>query len=499
MRDADFTLAEPSERRMLARSDATISKLNPRRISMRPPAGRLSIVFPRALAISFDVDGGPFVLGRRGDGQVRHPTVSRAHAAIAWSAGHADGSGAYVVRDLDSRNGSALDGAPLRSQPRPLCDGSVLRLGDVVAVWECSTSLGARDCADVSEAIPGRAAAMQALRSAIARAAGDRAPVLILGETGSGKERVARELHRRSGRSGPLVAINCAALQPSLVESELFGHVRGAFTGAHEAQRGLFREADGGSLFLDEIGELPTALQAKLLRVIQEHEVQPVGGADPVSIDVRVLAATHREPTDAIAAGILREDLYARLSLWELHVPPLRARRVDLPDWLVRLHAAWQHGGGSHRALPPLSVDAMEALLLQHWSLNLRAVERLVRELAARSTDHVIEPRDLPGWLDAAAGAPAPSAAPAAPAVPCAPGAHAAPGAPTAHAARVAHAAHAATPPLEPRRPPLPSRDEFVTAFEQLGGSVRALARHFGRERRQIYRWIEAHGVRASP
>src|SRR3989442_1382904 len=128
---------------------------------------------------------------------------------------------------------------------------------------------------------------------------------------------------------------------PSLVESQLFGHSRGAFTGALEAQRGVFREAHGGSLLLDEIGELPTALQAKLLRVIQEREVHPLGGTDPVAIDVRVIAATHRRPTDAIAAGILREDLYARLSLWELKVPALRDRRVDLYDWLVRMHALW--------------------------------------------------------------------------------------------------------------------------------------------------------------
>jgi DNA-binding NtrC family response regulator len=461
MPDTDFMLAEPSGR-TFARSDATISKLNPRRIAARPPAGRLSIVYPRALAAAFDVHGGPFVVGRRGDGAIRHPTVSRAHAAIAW---HAD-AGGYVVRDLDSRNGSTLDGAPLRSEPRPLGDGSVLRLGDVVAVWECNAALGERDCLEVSDAIPGRAATMQALRLAIARAAADHAPVLILGETGSGKERVARELHRLSGRSGPLVAINCAALQPSLVESELFGHVRGAFTGAHEAQRGFFRDADGGTLFLDEIGELPTPLQAKLLRVIQEQEVQPVGGADPVAIDVRVVAATHREPADAIAAGVLREDLYARLSLWELHVPAVRARRVDLHDWLVRLHAAWPHSGAPHRRLPPLSADTMETLLLQRWPLNLRSLERLVRELAARPADHVVEPRDLPDWLAASSAAASDLAT--------------------------------GTPSPEPRRPPLPSRDEFVTAFEQLGGSVRALARHFGRERRQIYRWIEAHGVRAS-
>ena len=464
--------------RLDAWSDVTVSKQRSPRLAPRPRAGRLSIVFPRGLAASFTVDEAPFVLGRRGDAQVRHPTVSRAHLAIAWNAD----AGEFRARDLDSHNGSSLDGVPLGTDPRSLADGSVLRIGDVVAVWECPIAETEQDCLEASEAIPGRAASVQALRAAIRRAAGDRAPVFIVGETGAGKERVARELHRLSGRSGPLVSINCAALSPALVESVLFGHNRGAFTGALDAQRGLFREAHGGSLLLDEIGELPTALQAKLLRAIQEREVHPVGGADPVAVDVRVIAATHRKPAEAIAAGILREDLYARLSLWELHVPALRARRVDLYDWLVHLHAAWQRSGAPPSALPPLSVDTVELLLLQRWPLNLRALERLVRELTTRCHDRVVEPCDLPDWLDTTS-----------------------PSEPTASTRTLAAATSPTIPPpsifdplLAPPRPPLPSRDEFVAAFEQLGGSVRALARHFGRERRQIYRWIEAHGVRGS-
>jgi DNA-binding NtrC family response regulator len=460
-------------------SDITISRERTPRVAARPRVGRLSIVFPRQLAASFTLDEAPFVLGRRGDGQVRHPTVSRAHLAIGWSAD----AGAFHARDLDSHNGSSLDGAPLGTVPRVLADGSVLRFGDVVAVWEYPVAATEPDCLEASEAIPGRAASVQALRAAIRRAAADRAPVFIVGETGAGKERVAREIHRLSGRTGPLISINCAALSPSLVESTLFGHNRGAFTGALESQRGLFREAHGGSLLLDEIGELPTALQAKLLRAIQEREVHPVGGADPVAVDVRIIAATHRNPADAIAAGLLREDLYARLSLWELHVPALRARRVDLYDWLIFLHAAWQRSGAPPSTLPPLSVDSVELLLLQRWPLNLRSVERLVRELSTRCQDRVVEPCDLPDWLDTQA------ARPAAP-----------------PAAALALATSPTVPPpsmfgdplLGPARPPLPSRDEFVAAFEQLGGSVRALARHFGRERRQIYRWIEAHGVRGS-
>jgi DNA-binding NtrC family response regulator len=458
-------------------TDTTVSIPPPAALPGAPaPPGRLSVVFPRSLAAAFAITERPFVLGRQGDGRLLHPTVSRAHAAIAWSAE----AGAYLVRDLDSHNGSVLDGVPLGRRPRPLRDGSVLRLGSILAIWEHipvdgpegrePAAAGAVD----RNAIPGEAARVQALRAAIARAASDRAPALILGETGSGKERVARELHRLSGRTGALIAIHCAALQPSQIEDDLFGR-GGGLPGAHQAPRGLFRAARGGTLFLDEISELPGALQARLLRAIEDQDVAPLGG-DPTG-DVRVVAATHRRPADAIAAGLLREDLYARLSLWELHVPPLRARRVDLPDWLVRMHAA-RSGPAARQPLPPLSTDAMETLLLQRWPLNLRAVERLVRDLATRPLELPINPCDLPAWLQAAA-----------------PGAG--PDAPLAGALDTTlEASRDAQLDLPPRpRRPVPSRDEFIAAFEQLGGSVRALARHFARDRRQIYRWIEAHGI----
>jgi DNA-binding NtrC family response regulator len=461
-------------------TDTTVS-IPPAALPCAPaPPGRLTVVFPRSLAAAFAITERPFVLGRQGDGRLLHPTVSRAHAAIAWSAE----AGAHLVRDLDSHNGSVLDGVPLGRRPRPLRDGSVVRLGSILAVWEHGPAVDDPDGADPDAAavaravdraaIPGQSARVEALRAAIARAACDRAPVLILGETGSGKERVARELHRLSGRPGALIAVHCAALQPSQIEDELFG-CGGGFPGAHQAPRGLFREARGGTLFLDEISELPGALQAQLLRAIEDQDVAPLRG-DPTA-DVRVVAATHRRPADAIAAGLLREDLYARLSLWELHVPPLRARRVDLPDWLARMHAA-RSGSAAHHPLPPLSTDAMETLLLQRWPLNLRAVERLVRDLATRPLDLPIHPCDLPAWLQAAA----PGA--------CADALLAGALDTTLDASRDAQLD------LPPRsRPPVPSRDEFIAAFEQLRGSVRALARPFARDRRQIYRWIEAHGI----
>ncbi len=273
-----------------------------------------------------------------------------------------------------------------------------------------------------------------------------------MGETGTGKEWIARELHRLSGRGGPLVAINCAALAPTVVESELFGHARGAFTGAVEARAGFFRAAHGGSLFLDEIGELPLDLQPKLLRVLQEGEVQPVGSVQRTRVDVRVIAATHRDLAEAAEQGRFRADLYARLSLWELPVPSLRARRVDILPWMERLAARWRaDGGGGDFAL---TADAAEALVTHRWPLNLRGLERAVRELAALGGP--VARAALPTWLTAA-----PAAAP-----------------------------------VDDGRPPVPTREQFAAAFAELKGSVSGLARRFRRDRRQIYRWIEAYGLR---
>jgi transcriptional regulator with GAF, ATPase, and Fis domain len=316
------------------------------------------------------------------------------------------------------------------------------------------------------------------LRVLLARAAPDPAPVLVIGETGTGKERVARELHRLSARAGKLVALNSAALSPQLVEAQLFGHVKGAFTGATEAQPGLFRAAHQGTLFLDEIGDLPLDLQPKLLRVLQEGEVLPVGATRTVRVDVRVVAATHRDLTGAMAAGRFREDLYARLATWELRVPPLRERRVDLLDWIDRLRSAWRgkREGGSEASTGPgtdrdrlrFDADAAETLLRFAWPMNLRALERLVHELAVGARPSAAIARaDLPPWLT---GAGAPAAAPAS--VP---------------------AERSGPSEATPDRRAVPSREEFTRAFEELAGSVHGLARYFGRDRRQIYRWIEAH------
>ena len=440
-----------------------------------PPGGGqflLHVVFPSELRQTVPLDTGETAIGRDPglDGVlVDHGTISRRHATLAWSAPQR----AHAVRDLGSRNGTWVDGVPVEDTPRALVSGSLLRLGDTLLVYEeDAPAAGNGAGADVSRAdVPGEAAGMRRLRAQLARAAADPAPILILGETGTGKERIARELHRLSGRTGKLVALNCAALNAQLVESQLFGHTKGAFTGATEAQPGLFRAAHGGTLFLDEIGDLPAALQPKLLRALQEGEVLPVGATQATRVDVRVVAATHRDLARAVADGSFREDLYARLALVELAVPPLRDWRVDLLGWVDKLGAAWAEKRGREAPLR-FDADAAEALLRFAWPLNLRGIERLVHDLGAdRPPSGVVTRAALPGWLVAAGGETREA---------------------TATATAIAGAP--ATPPSR-ERDAVPTREDFTRAFHELAGSVRGLAKRFGRDRRQIYRWIEAHDL----
>ncbi len=263
----------------------------------------------------------PVVLGRLAGTAnihaVSHRTVSRQHVEVAWDRA----LGRHYVRDLHSRNGTWLAGQPLSEIPRVLEDNAVLRFGDVIGVYERQPGTVDDTVAVDRQAVPGQALTMMRLRRALARAATDPAPVLLIGESGVGKEHIAAEVHRLSARQGPLLPVNCAALSPQLIDSQLFGHERGAFTGATSSHRGLFRAANGGSLFLDEIGELPLHLQPKLLRVLEQGEVLPLGSTTPIRVDVRVIAATNRALDHEVAAGQFRRDLYARLALWQLEIP----------------------------------------------------------------------------------------------------------------------------------------------------------------------------------
>ncbi len=232
---------------------------------------------------------------------------------------------------------------------------------------------------------------MEEVFRVIGRVADTEATVLITGESGTGKELVARAIHGRSGRhSAPFVAINCAAIPRDLLESELFGHVKGAFTGAVKDKAGKFQQADGGTLFLDEVGELPVELQSKLLRALQEKEVQPVGGTAVQKLDVRVVAATNADLEEAISEGRFREDLFYRLSVIPLHLPPLRERAEDIP-LLVR-HFLAKHGGAGV-TFAPQTLDAMAAY---GWPGNVRELENTVERMLIMRNGDTITPGDLP-------------------------------------------------------------------------------------------------------
>ncbi len=364
--------------------------------------GRLKSAYPDDLEVTIDLGRTRTVLGRQFDDKamppILHPTVSRSHFAIEWDAS----LGVHVGRDLGSRNGSSLDGRRLGRGWEPLRPGSVLRIGDVVLIYEKGRTLDEADAPEVSrDAVPGSAFSVRRLRTMLSRAAPDVSPVLIIGETGTGKEQIASEVHRLSGRTGDFVPINCATLGAELIESQLFGHVKGAFTGATSDQVGLFRAAEGGTLFLDEIGEMPLGLQPKLLRAIQEKEVRAVGATKSQRVDVRVIAATHRDLAEKSRAGEFRQDLYARLALWELRVPPVRERRADVIAWLERLHRIWMEERNLQEAPPlRLEADAAEALILSDWPENLRGLGRFLHEIAQRSASgQPIRREDLPGWL----------------------------------------------------------------------------------------------------
>jgi two-component system, NtrC family, response regulator AtoC len=220
---------------------------------------------------------------------------------------------------------------------------------------------------------------MREIQALIGQIGWSEAPVLIQGETGSGKEVLARELHARSPRAGkPFLKLNCAALPSELVESELFGYERGAFTGAFQKKAGMFENADGGTLLLDEIGDMDVRLQSKLLQVLQDSSFQRIGGKDTVKVDVRIMAATHRDLEKAIAERNFREDLYYRLNVINVHLPPLRDRKDDvvpLAEFLMKKHAP------KGAALPSMTLDLKHALMTYHWPGNVRELENYVRKL----------------------------------------------------------------------------------------------------------------------
>jgi len=241
----------------------------------------------------------------------------------------------------------------------------------------------------------GKSDAMAQIRSTIQAVAGTRTTVLIRGETGSGKEAVARALHAAGAEPGPFVAVNCAAIPEAIFESELFGHARGAFTGADRDRAGLIEEADGGTLFLDEVGELPLALQAKLLRVLEAKAVTRLGTSRPIPVDLRIVTATNRTLDDEVAAGRFRGDLYYRLRVIEIEVPPLRARRDDIPSLVEFLLT--QINAELKRHIVGVSSAALQLLGAHAWPGNVRELRNALERAAILTTGNFLEPQDFTG------------------------------------------------------------------------------------------------------
>ena len=313
----------------------------------------------------------------------------------------------WVADDAGSKNGTRVNGAP--AVRAVLCDGDVVEAAQTFFVLR--TGSGTADPGDLAVDIAAGDLATLEPQLAAALAALDRVAradvaLLILGETGTGKEIVARAAHVLSGRRGPYVAVNCGAITPTLVASELFGHRRGAFSGASEDRAGLIRTADGGTLFLDEVAELAPESQAALLRVIQEREVVPVGGTAPIKVDLRIASATCQDLAPRVALGRFRRDLHARLAGVTLELPALRQRREDLGLLTVRLIAR-------RTGQPPARLDraAARALFGHDWPENIRELDQRVNAALALGDATLAGVRIAPAPSEPSGAAPDPEAA----------------------------------------------------------------------------------------
>jgi DNA-binding NtrC family response regulator len=301
------------------------------------------------------------------------------------------------------------------------------------------------------------------------QAAGLDITVLLLGETGTGKELAARAVHYHSARKEQrFVPVNCGALPPDLVESELFGHARGAFTGASAAKAGLFEEAQGGTLFLDEVGELPLPTQVKLNRALQEKEIRRVGDNAPVKVDVRVIAATHRDLRAEAAAGRFREDLYYRLNVFPIRLPPLRERVEDVP--LLAAHFLEKHARAFRRDVSQITPDALRVLTSQGWPGNVRELENAIERAVAVARGNTITAEDLPPDLGSGPGGvqPAPEALPSLPLRDV----------------------------VEQARDRV-TREYLVALLRELKGNVTKAAARAGMERESLHRLLKKHGLRS--
>ncbi|MDH4161975.1 MAG: sigma 54-interacting transcriptional regulator [Nitrospirota bacterium] len=316
------------------------------------------------------------------------PTVSRRHAEIE------ERSDGWMLRDKDSTNGTFL--ANVRVREAYLVPGSVIRLGQTEMTFSPLEERieVPRSSADKFGGLIGSSAAMREVYGILERIAPTDVTVLLEGETGTGKELAARALHQHSKRAaGPFVVFDCGAVAPNLIESELFGHEKGAFTDAARARQGAFELADKGTIFLDEIGELSLDLQPKLLRALDQRETKRVGGDKPLPVNVRVISATNKDLEKEVKAGRFREDLFYRLSVVRLSLPPLRKRKEDIETLAAHLLAAISQEIG--KKIKGLSPDALAALAANSWPGNVRELRNVLGRAAALCDSDRIEPKDL--------------------------------------------------------------------------------------------------------
>jgi len=365
------TAVEPAAARETPRADHLFVILE----AARPMAGgaRLRLDELDEIVLGRGDDREIVIAGRTAEVRIPDKRMSTTHARLRR------GLAGWELDDAGSKNGSRIDGEP--ATRAPLDDGARIELGQTAlgfrtglahaggpaAILEGPVVLG------ISTLLPALALRLDEL----VRLAPSRVSIVIGGETGTGKEVVARGVHAASGRTGAMIAVNCAALPAGLVEAELFGHRKGAFSGAVDERPGLVRAADRGTLLLDEVGDLPAAAQAALLRVLQEREVVAVGETRPVAVDVRVLAASHRDLAGLVAAGTFRADLYARLAGHVVTLPPLRERREDVGALIAGALA--RHGG----AAASFTAEAAARLVASAWALNVRALDKAIEAALA--------------------------------------------------------------------------------------------------------------------
>lgn len=430
---------------------------------------RIFGVEPKSSSGVFILSGSASLIGRDegADFQLRDPSVSRRHAIIERSKER------FVIRDLGSSNGTFINGR--RIHECELLPNDRVRIGDTLFRF---TDRGAETHEEVT---PEHRAArilgsggkgiiggvrMELLGARIERIAPTDLTVAIEGESGTGKELVARSIHEKSGRRGEFVAINCAALAPSLIEAELFGVKRGAFTGADRDRDGLIRTAHGGTLFLDEIGDMPLEAQAKLLRVLQEREVLPLGGTRAEKVDVRIVSATHRDLEKLVESERFRGDLWARLKEASLRLPPLRERIEDLIPLITYFLA--REGVTKRAAIPFL-------LALAHYPFpyNVRELESAIKVAIALSDGDTLELSHLPfkiqRSLDDYGKPPSDSA-----------DNH---NAERREARRTTFAAAS------------PDRQTLIELLVEHEGNISSLARAFGKQRMQIHRWLKKYEI----